>query len=102
MRPPTIQSPHTMGLRSGAGGLIAWAVGVVGVLMGGVLMEAGEDTEGGSLWLFSLSHSLPSLFFLPALQALWVLTCLLRWSDRMNRLLHTGHANRFSPVWVRR
>lgn len=31
-----------------------------------------------------------------------VLTCLARWSLRMKRLLHTGHANRFSPVCVRR
>ena len=89
--------------------MATWLEGVVGVLvmgggvvMGGVVTEAGDETLGGSLWLFSLSHSLPSLFFFPPLQALCVLTCLLRWSDRMNRLLHTGHANRFSPVWVRR
>ena len=31
-----------------------------------------------------------------------VFTCLLRWSLLMNRLLHSGHMNRFSPVWVRR
>jgi len=71
---------HTVGLwLSGTGGLMAtWLVGVVGVVMGGVVTEAGEETEVGSLWLFSLSHSLPSLFFLPPLQALCVLTCLLR------------------------
>ena len=32
----------------------------------------------------------------------WVLTCLLRWSLRINLLLHVGQANRFSPVCVRR
>lgn len=28
--------------------------------------------------------------------------CLFKWSLRMNFLLHSGHWNRFSPVWVRR
>lgn len=32
----------------------------------------------------------------------WVLICLLRWSDLMNFLLHSGHWNRFSPVCVLR
>ena len=31
-----------------------------------------------------------------------VLECLDRWSERMNRLPHSGHAKRFSPVCVRR
>ena len=31
-----------------------------------------------------------------------VLTCLLRWSLRMNRLPHAGQENRFSPVCVRK
>lgn len=31
-----------------------------------------------------------------------VLMCLVRWSDRMNFFVHSGHWNRFSPVWVRR
>lgn len=30
-----------------------------------------------------------------------LLACFARWSDRMNRRLHTPHANFFSPVWVR-
>lgn len=31
----------------------------------------------------------------------WRRACLIRWSLRMKRLLHSGHWKRFSPVWVR-
>jgi len=34
--------------------------------------------------------------------ALCVLTCLARWSERMNRLWHVEHSKRFSPVCVRK
>ena len=37
-----------------------------------------------------------------ALFVAWRLTCLLKWSLRMKRLSHTGQANLFSPVWVRK
>lgn len=31
-----------------------------------------------------------------------VLMCFVRWSDRMNFFVHSGHWKRFSPVWVLR
>lgn len=66
------------------------------------LMEAGLFTLFvRSLWLFS-SESLhdSELPFLPF--PLCVFTCFAKWSDRMNLLLHIGHAKRFSPVCVLR
>ena len=56
------------------------------------------DGDPETSWLFS--ESLPVAIFL--LSLLCVFTCLLRWSERMKRLLHVGHANLFSPVCVRR
>lgn len=53
-----------------------------------------------SPWLFSSESEHESE--LPFFPPLWVFTCFARWSDRMNLLLHTGHANLFSPVCVRR
>ena len=47
------------------------------------------------LLLEGLSWPLPPFW-------LWVLTCLDRWSERMNRLLQMGQAKRFSPVCVLR
>jgi len=47
------------------------------------------------LLLFSESESL-----LPP--SVCVFACLARWSDRINFLLHVGHANLFSPVCVRK
>ena len=85
-------------------------VGSIGWLLCWVdyhLMGPLVDVAGGVSWLepidwlFSLSLQLPFSFFILSL-ALCVLTCLLKWSDRMKRLLQTGHANRFSPVCVRR
>jgi hypothetical protein len=68
-----------------------------------LLTEAGELTPPASSdWLFSSESlhdsELPFLLPLP----LCVLTCFARWSERMKRLLHTGQAKRFSPVWVLR
>ena len=80
----------------------------------GLLTDAGELTLAGSDWLLSASSDSehepqlePPLPPLPPLPpppppALCVLTCFDRWSERMKRLLHTGQAKRFSPVWVRR
>lgn len=64
----------------------------------------GEPSGGGSDWLFSESEQEPEVepFFLPSPEPLCVFTCLERWSDRINRLLQTWQANRFSPVWVRK
>jgi len=47
--------------------------------------------------LFSLPLPLPS-----SPLELWVFTCLDKWSDLMNLLLHMGQANLFSPVCVLR
>ena len=51
----------------------------------------------GLYWprLFSESESL-----LPP--SVWVFACFAKWSERINRLLHVGQANRFSPVCVLR
>lgn len=65
------------------------------LLCGAVLLLPGE------LWCRSLvfcsSESLHDsedpFLTLPGLEPLWVFTCFAKWSDRMNRLLHTGHAN---------
>ena len=57
----------------------------------------GEDKA----WPREVSESLVSLPGLPSSPlALWVLTCLDKWSDLMNLLLQVGHANLFSPVCV--
>merc|ERR1719166_102094 len=52
------------------------------------------------------SESLVSLPLLPSIPsspfAVWVFTCLARWSDLMNLLLQVGQANLFSPVCVLR
>ncbi|VCW97888.1 unnamed protein product [Gulo gulo] len=58
-------------------------------------MRSGDSERGVSRLLASVSLSLP---FLPPPPPLCVLMCLLRWSLRMKRLLHTGQAKRFSPV----
>ena len=77
------------------------------------MTEPGLDAETCD-WLFSESESQSEAFFPPPSLPLlllglsldpppfweWVLTCLDRWSDRMNLLLQMGQANRFSPVWV--
>lgn len=63
-------------------------------------MSSGDSDLGVSRLLVSVSLSLP---FLPSPPpAVWVLMCLLKWSLLIKRLLHTGQANLFSPVWVRR
>lgn len=68
-----------------------------------VWIISGDWQAGLPGTLCSLSVSLPFLTPLdPGSPALCVFTCLLRWSLRMKRLLHTGQANLFSPVCVRK
>lgn len=61
---------------------------------------SGDRPPPPSPWLFSSESEHESE--LPFFPPLCVFTCLARWSDLMNLLLHTGHANLFSPVCVRR
>lgn len=58
-------------------------------------ISSGDSDLGVSRLLVSVSLSLP---FFPPPPTVWVFMCLLKWSLRMKRLLHTGQANLFSPV----
>jgi hypothetical protein len=61
----------------------------------------------GELWcksfVFCSSESLHDsddpFLTLPGLDPLWVLTCLAKWSDLMNLLLHTGQANLLNEIY---
>lgn len=79
----------------------SWGDGSLTLILGFTpsKMSSGDSDLGVSRLLVSVSLSLP---FLPPPPAVCVLMCLLKWSLRMKRLLHTGQAKRFSPVCVRR
>ena len=53
---------------------------------------------------FSRSHQISKCVSLVSMcwRTPCVFTCLAKWSLLMKRLLHTGQANLFSPVWVRK
>ena len=73
---------------------VTGVTGVLGVSGPGVLVFA---AAAAAALPRAASGSLP----LARLIA-WRFTCLLRWSLRMKRLSHTGQANLFSPVCVRK
>lgn len=71
--------------------------------LGREVMELGLEISGLGVPAEELESASAFFGFLVGgFPLLCVLTCLARWSDRMNRLLQVGHEKRFSPVWVRR